>query len=187
MQLALVLVGRQTRTECARYGARSYRILNFYLPFTNSDKKATLHHGFVALLSPIQFKGLRTIRGYPEQLHSLGDHLLARRLKLSLRQRDIADRLGVTPYTILNWEKNRTCPGFREMPAVLRFLGYDPFPAAQTLDERLLRYRWTHGLSQRKMAELLHLDPCTLSKLERSRPTYRSVRKHVEAFLKKGH
>ena len=34
--------------------------------------------------------------------------------------------LGVDKTTVFNWETGRTCPGRRAMPAVVRFLGYDP-------------------------------------------------------------
>jgi len=36
------------------------------------------------------------------------------------------DRIGVHELTITNWERNATVPAIRYIPAILRFLGYDP-------------------------------------------------------------
>jgi hypothetical protein len=40
--------------------------------------------------------------------------------------------LGVSPFTVLNWEKNKTVPPVQAMPAILGFLGY-AFPGSQKL------------------------------------------------------
>jgi transcriptional regulator with XRE-family HTH domain len=44
----------------------------------------------------------------PEELNSLGDHLLRRRLTLRLLQRQVAQQLGVDKTIIHNWEIGRT-------------------------------------------------------------------------------
>ena len=41
---------------------------------------------------------------------TLGDHVRKRRLALRLTQRELATRLGVNPWTVLNWEKGYTQP-----------------------------------------------------------------------------
>ena len=135
------------------------------------------------MLQPISFKGLHHPPGFPKELNTLGDHLLAQRVSLGLRQKDVADRIGVSAFTILNWEKNRTIPRFRDMPAILKFLGYNPLPAPQTLSEQLLSYRRINGLSQRDMANSLGINPCTLSTLERGKRTNRGIKKKVKVFL----
>jgi DNA-binding transcriptional regulator YiaG len=48
------------------------------------------------------------------------------------------------------------------MPAILQFLGHDPLPPAISIPERLATARRVLGLSQRKMAEKLGIDPATL-------------------------
>jgi hypothetical protein len=39
----------------------------------------------------------------------------------------------------LTWESNKGTPEIRFMPAIIRFLGYNPLPPAETLAEQLLR------------------------------------------------
>ena len=70
---------------------------------------------------------------YPAVVKTVGDHLRKRRLDLRLRQRDVADRLGVDTTTITNWELGHTVPGFGWMPAIIGFLGYDPLVAPGTI------------------------------------------------------
>jgi len=53
------------------------------------------------------------------------------------------------------------------MPAIIRFLGYNPLPAAHTLSERLVHRRTRLGISQKESAERLAVDPSTLAKWER--------------------
>ena len=57
------------------------------------------------------------------------------------------------------------------------FLGYNPLPAASSLPERLATARRALGLSQRKMAEKLGIDPATLMGWEagRHQPTGKSL------------
>ena len=52
------------------------------------------------------------------------------------------------------------------MPAIIQFLGYDPLPPANTFPERLATARRGLGLSQRKMAESLGIDPGTIQSWE---------------------
>jgi transcriptional regulator with XRE-family HTH domain len=124
---------------------------------------------------------LRAIRRksarYPKQINSLGDHLRARRLDLKLLQKQVADQIGVHELTITGWEGNTTVPEVRYMPAVIQFLGYNPLPAASSLPERLATARRALGLSQRKMAGKLGVDPATVMGWEagRHQPTGKSL------------
>jgi len=63
------------------------------------------------------------------------------------------------------------------MPAIIQFLGYNPLPAADSLPERLATARKALGLSQRKMAGKLGVDPATLMGWEagRHQPTGKSL------------
>ena len=114
---------------------------------------------------------------YPKQINSFGDHLRARRLDLKLLQKQVADQIGVHELTITNWERNATVPEVRYMPAVIQFLGYSPLPATSSLSERLATARTALGLSQRKMAGKLGVDPATLMGWEagRHQPTEKSL------------
>ena len=53
------------------------------------------------------------------------------------------------------------------MPDIIKFLGYDPLPQANTVAEKLVRQRTSLGLSQKESAERLGVDPSTLAKWER--------------------
>jgi transcriptional regulator with XRE-family HTH domain len=114
---------------------------------------------------------------YPKQINSLGDHIRARRLDLKLLQKQVADQIGVHESTITLWEGNATVPEVRFMPSIIQFLGYNPLNAASSLPGRLAAARKELGLSQRKMAERLGVDPSTLMGWEagRHQPTGKSL------------
>ena len=103
----------------------------------------------------------------PVAPQTVGDHIRKRRFGLKLLQREVAEQLGVDTTSVFNWEGNRSSPEIRYMPAIIRFLGYNPLPAAHTLSERLVRQRKSLGLSQKESAERLGVDPSTLAKWER--------------------
>jgi transcriptional regulator with XRE-family HTH domain len=114
---------------------------------------------------------------YPKKINSLGDHIRARRLDLKLLQKQVADQIGVHEQTITGWELNATLPEVRYVPAIIQFLGYDPLPPTSSFSERLSNVRRTLGLSQRKMAAKLGVDPATLMGWEagRHQPTGKSL------------
>jgi transcriptional regulator with XRE-family HTH domain len=114
---------------------------------------------------------------YPKEINSLGDHIRTRRLNLKLLQKQVAEQIGVNAATITNWERNASTPVIRYMPAIVRFLGYDPLPPASSLRERLAAARRELGLTQREMAERLGVAPCTLRDWENGRhqPTEASL------------
>jgi transcriptional regulator with XRE-family HTH domain len=99
--------------------------------------------------------------GIPKDPKSLGEHLKKRRLELGLTQRQTASRIRVKPWNILNWETDRFEPPIRSMPAILAFLGYDPFPPPKTVRERLLHVRRQHGWSTGEAAHQLGVDRTT--------------------------
>jgi DNA-binding XRE family transcriptional regulator len=71
--------------------------------------------------------------------------------------------------TISGWEGNATPLAIRFIPAIIRFLGYDPLPPASAFPERLAAARRVLGLSQQKMAERLGVDETTLQGWEAGR------------------
>jgi transcriptional regulator with XRE-family HTH domain len=114
---------------------------------------------------------------YPKRINTLGDHIRARRLDFKLLQKQVADQIGVHELTITNWEGNATVPEVRYVPAIVQFLGYNPLPASGSIPERLATARKALGLSQRKMAGKLGVDPSTLMAWEagRHQPTDKSL------------
>jgi DNA-binding XRE family transcriptional regulator len=58
----------------------------------------------------------------------MGDHIRQKRLDLGLQQKDVAVQIRVSEASIYNWERNRTAPQVHQIPGVISFLGYDPFP-----------------------------------------------------------
>ena len=86
---------------------------------------------------------------------------------LKLLQRQVAEQLGVDKTSIHNWEGNRTKPGLKYMPAIMRFLGYNPLPPSDDWADRLVQGRTAMGLTQKQAAARIGVDPCTLARWER--------------------
>jgi len=103
----------------------------------------------------------------PTQPQTVGDHIRRRRLALKMLQGEVAGQIGVDKTTIFNWEANTASPEIRYMPAIIRFLGYNPLPEGNGWGERLVRQRTTLGLSQKEAAQRLGVDPGTLARWER--------------------
>src|SRR5262249_461492 len=124
----------------------------------------------------VTLKAHRRPANYPKTLDTLGDHIKSRRLTLKLFQRQVADNLGTDETTMFRWEHNMARPQIRYFPRILKFLGYDPFPASVTLSDKLHAARRRLGLTQTAFAKLLGVDLVTLRKWEqcRARPNKRS-------------
>ena len=121
---------------------------------------------------------------YPRELRTIGDHLRKHRLDLSLHQVATGQRIGVCCSTVSLWEKGRSRPHLRHMPAIIEFLGYDPTPEAVNLSERLVRYRRGRGWTQDRFARKLCVDPTTLARWERGERVPRGdYRAKLEAVL----
>ena len=106
---------------------------------------------------------------YPKEINNLGDHLRKRRLDLGLLQREVAEKIGVTSTTICGWEGQRIQPEIRFIARIIKFLGYDPFPEPESFPEKLKTYRLRLGLSQRRLAAKLGIDPATIAGWEEGR------------------
>ncbi|HUY03722.1 MAG TPA: helix-turn-helix transcriptional regulator [Rhodocyclaceae bacterium] len=99
---------------------------------------------------------------------TVGEHIKHVRLLRGLSQPKVAAHIGVDTATVLNWEKNRTEPPVATIPAILRFLGYDPYPEGKTLGERMLALRRTKGWTIREAASQLEVDVGTWGRWERN-------------------
>jgi transcriptional regulator with XRE-family HTH domain len=53
------------------------------------------------------------------------------------------------------------------MPAIIRFLAYNPLPTSDPWGDRLVQGRTAQGLSQKESAHRIGVDPCTLARWER--------------------
>lgn len=101
---------------------------------------------------------------------TLGEHIYRRRIKSGLFQKDVAKLIGVTTYTITNWEKGHNQPEIRYMAKIIDFLGYNPIESnPKTIPEMLKARRLELGLSQKKAAQLLHVDESTWTRWEHGR------------------
>ncbi len=58
----------------------------------------------------------------------------------------------------MNWERGHRTPAIGHIPEIIRFLGYVPFSAGDSLPERLKAYRKIRGLSRKKLAHILDVD-----------------------------
>jgi len=145
---------------------------------------AIFHH-FVAFLQ-FGFKSLKSLRpvSFKRNPKSLAEHLFRRRSQLKLRQKDVARMMGIGLFTYLTWETGQVLqPDIRGWKAIIQFLGYDPNGEPADFSERLISYRRRHGLSQKKMAEVIGCDPAVLSRWEatQSKPYQQN---HLDALSK---
>jgi transcriptional regulator with XRE-family HTH domain len=109
-------------------------------------------------------------RDWTDKPVTLGDHIKKVRKERNLLQREVAKVLGVDSMSIVNWEKNRTKIGARFVPAIIRWLGYDPLPTASSFGEWLAIERTRRGLARRALAAALGWDEATLAEYEDGRP-----------------
>ena len=98
---------------------------------------------------------------FSEGPQTLGDHLKAKRLTEGLLLKKAAQTLGVSPFTLSNWERGRTTPRIVLYGRVVAFLGFDPKAGGDELSQRVLDFRRRRGLSQRAAAKVLGVDPAT--------------------------
>jgi transcriptional regulator with XRE-family HTH domain len=68
-------------------------------------------------------------RSWPvsKQPKTIGEHLRKQRFSLGIRQSEAAQRLGVSNKTLSLWECDQVYPAWPQQPAVIDYLGYDPF------------------------------------------------------------
>ncbi len=82
---------------------------------------------------------------------TLGQHLRNGRLKLGLRQEDVAGRLGTVREVYDRWERDEREPVVSEWPGILSFLGYYPYPV-ETSADLVLKGRRCQGANQKRFA-----------------------------------
>jgi DNA-binding transcriptional regulator YiaG len=124
----------------------------------------------VALPKCQKLEGIpKPISGYPQSPQTIGEHLWWRRTDLALRQKDVAMQIGVSQFTIINWESGETTPAVRFGPKVVAFLGYDPLPEPKSFGQGVWKLRWRLGLTQRALAGHLGIDDASVRGWESGR------------------
>jgi transcriptional regulator with XRE-family HTH domain len=124
---------------------------------------------------------------YPDACSTWGDWIRARRIDLKLTKRQLSLNLNVSDITIYLWEANKVQPSVAQIPKVIEFLGRDPFESeARNLADKIKNYRRLHGLSQKKLSEMLGVDLTTLAGWERGkhRPSRTKIEKLNADFWK---
>jgi DNA-binding transcriptional regulator YiaG len=104
---------------------------------------------------------------YPKEIITIADHLRKRQLEVKLSQAAVARRIGVSEDTITYWENGRTVPLISAVPAVIAFLGYNPYEVdTSTLGGKVKQFRLMKGLSLKNFAKMLRVAPSTVKSWE---------------------
>jgi len=103
---------------------------------------------------------------------------------VNLRLIDVAATLGVSPKSLMWWERDVRPPFVHAYPKIIEFLGYEPWAPPQTLAGALLAERRRRGLSVEASAEIASVDPGTWLRWERRewKPT-RRAQQSLDNFL----
>lgn len=135
-------------------------------------------------LTPISIKSLRK-KGCDFEPQTIGDHVRKKRLLFGLTQKQVAKKLRVSSYSVLNWERGKRVPlNPARLGRIIAFLGYDPVAHDGTVAGRLKAKRRALGWSQERFAKHLGIDPGTLSRWEAgARVGFRSHRQLVARLL----
>ena len=105
---------------------------------------------------------------YPKQITTIGDHIRAKRFELELRQVDVAGLIDVKEESITNWENNLTEPEIRYMPAIIRFLGYNPFSFDIKVFGSKIKYiRYSRGLTHNALGKFIGVNASTIGSWEK--------------------
>ena len=94
--------------------------------------------------------------GYPKELKTIGDHIRAWRIDNYLLQADIAKMLSVCEDTIVGWETRGIMPTIRQMPRIIKLMGYLPVDLdTSNLGCKITLYRYLHGLTPKEFGTLI--------------------------------
>ncbi len=95
---------------------------------------------------------------------TIGDHLRKRRLEAGLTQEAAATMMGITSESVSKWELDAHGIRITAYPKLLSFIGYYPFHA-DTLPEKILKYRRITGSPNNLLGLLLGMDGSTLCRV----------------------
>ena len=116
-------------------------------------------------------------------LPDLGTLVRERRRERGLTMEATAREIGVNAWTVLGWEHNRHFPPADLMPAIIRFLGREPWPEPRSLGDRLRAERLRRGLTQAQAAVFMRVSRESVADWEIGRaPCHHATRAKAEAF-----
>ncbi len=101
--------------------------------------------------------------------------------------KDVAALVGVSPWSLRQWEQNILEPFVHHYPKIIAFLGYYPFNhEAETQGGKIKKYRFTRGLSLQEFGKLVGAAGCTVSTWERNKakPANQETAAELKTLLK---
>ncbi len=113
---------------------------------------------------------------------TLGAKLKKRRLERGLRQMDAACEMGVSQTSVLDWERGKR-PMASQYPAIIRFLGYEPWDRLDTQSERIKGARLRRGWSVKRAARELCVDEATLATWEKTGTVAQRFAHRISEFI----
>jgi transcriptional regulator with XRE-family HTH domain len=105
------------------------------------------------------------------------------RKERGLKQIKAAAMMGVCQHSIVDWETETKQPTDRQYPAIIGFLGYEPWPEPQTLPDQLAAERRRRGVSAKATAKLIGVDEGTYGRRERGRAVLQAEHKAAVAIF----
>lgn len=99
-----------------------------------------------------------------------------------LLQREVAESIGVSHTSVLDWEAGKE-PEVHMYPRILAFLTFEPWPEPETRAERLLAERRKRGWSMRLAAAAIQVDEGTWRRWEQGRLPMRREWTKLAAFF----
>lgn len=104
-------------------------------------------------------------------------------MELKLFQVDVAKIFNVSEDCITYWENNRSEPQVNYYPRIIDFLGYSPFELDTSTFQGVIKaYRYVNGLSQKRFAKMMDIDPTTVRRWEQGKGRISETKK-LKALL----
>lgn len=88
---------------------------------------------------------------------------------MGLTLKEAGELLETNDWSIINWEKGRTVPKVYRLPAIIRFLGFNPLHEPSTISDRLVAHRMERGLSRKAASHHFGIDISTLRDWEQGK------------------
>jgi DNA-binding XRE family transcriptional regulator len=100
---------------------------------------------------------------------------------------DVAKQIGVHIASLQNWERNMGTPFPRQMPAIIRFMGYVPFKHDDSLGGKLRWLRIASGWTEEDWGKVAKISPGTIGRWEEGRGIQGSpvIRKSLNLLVKR--
>jgi len=102
---------------------------------------------------PVRHRGVPV----PRDPKTLGEHLKRRRVQLGQKQAETARILGISTVSLSRWELDKGFPSWDHQPAVIDYLGYDPFKDFGIKDPYSNETGFVAFLSAKEPAPIGHL------------------------------